>query len=351
MNTNFLTQKNNFQEHRLKNLKGKQVLLIALPGYRDGIKKAMQDLGAKVDIINDKPNDGVVCKVLGRYKFPLYENIINRYYKKQLRLLKNNNYDFILVIRGEYTPEKTLEILKSYYPKSKLILYMWDSLGKLNTKGIEKKWDYFDRVYTFDRIDYENNKNKLSFLPLYYYEEYLPRDKKEPNCRNFKYDLSFIGTAHGDRIRIIKNMIQQCKNQNLHCFCYFYIPHPLVFLYNKCFIKDFKNVRVSDIRFRTMPFKRLYQIYNDSKCIIDIENINQHGLTMRNIEILGLKRKLITTNKDIVNYDFFNENNIFILDRNNPIIDISFLEKPYVMLNEDIYKKYSLKNWIIEVLK
>ena len=72
---------------------------------------------------------------------------------------------------------------------------------------------------------------------------------------------------------------------------------------------------------------------------------------MRNIEILGLKRKLITTNKDIVNYDFFNENNIFILDRNNPIIDISFLEKPYVMLNEDIYKKYSLKNWIIEVLK
>jgi hypothetical protein len=100
-----------------------------------------------------------------------------------------------------------------------------------------------------------------------------------------------------------------------------------------------------------LPFEKLYKIYADSRCVIDIENKGQHGLTMRTIELLGLKRKLITTNKDIVNYDFYNENNILIIDRKNPVIDESFFEKPYVMLSDEMYEKYSLKSWIMEVLE
>ena len=95
----------------------------------------------------------------------------------------------------------------------------------------------------------------------------------------------------------------------------------------------------------------MYQIYANSKCVIDVENAGQHGLTMRSIEILGLKRKLITTNKDIKNYDFYNSSNVFILDRKNPVMDMEFFNVPYQMLEDDMYKKYSLENWIFEVLK
>ena len=64
-----------------------------------------------------------------------------------------------------------------------------------------------------------------------------------------------------------------------------------------------------------------------------------------------MKRKFITTNKDIVNYDFYNSNNILVIDRKNPIIDFDFLMTPYEELDENIYYKYSLENWILEVLK
>ena len=37
--------------------------------------------------------------------------------------------------------------------------------------------------------------------------------------------------------------------------------------------------------------------------------------------MIGLKKKLITTNKDIVNYDFYNSNNIMVVDRANFQID------------------------------
>lgn len=72
---------------------------------------------------------------------------------------------------------------------------------------------------------------------------------------------------------------------------------------------------------------------------------------MRTIEMIGLKKKLITTNKDIVNYDFYNENNILVVDRNNFKLDTDFINKPYQELDERIYKKYSLESWIKTLLE
>lgn len=332
-------------------LKDKHILLIALPGYCDGILKKMEELGADVDLIIDKPNEGFICKTFGRYKVGFYQKIIHNYYKEQLRSLKSKNYDYILAIRGEYTPIATLKLLKLYYPNSQLILYMWDGLGNISTKGIEKKWPYYDKVYTFDRIDYEANKNKLSFLPLYYYEDYLPKNIPEPNSDNFTYDLCFVGTGHDDRIRIISNVMQQCKKMGFRCFSYYFIPHYFVFFWYKLCNKNFNSVYLSDVKFKKMPFEKLYKTYANSKCIMDVESAGQHGLTMRSIEILGLKRKFITTNRDIANYDFYNNNNILILDRKNPVIDKEFFNKPYEYLDQEIYKKYSLKNWILEIIK
>lgn len=339
------------ENQMVQDLKGKRILLIALPGYRDGIITKMRELGAETDLIHDKPNDGFICKTLGRYQVGFFQEVLNHYYRKALEPLKSRDYDYILSIRGEYTPISTLKLLKNYFPNSKLILYIWDGLHKRNTKGIEKKWPYYDKVYTFDRIDYEEYKKELLFQPLYYYEDYLPKELSVSNKESFIYDLSFIGTGHDDRIPIVKNVMEQCRKNGLRCFSYFYVPHQMVFLRDKICNQYYKNVKLSDVRFEKISFSQLYQIYANSKCVIDVENAGQHGLTMRSIEILGLKRKLITTNKDIKNYDFYNSSNVFILDRKNPVMDMEFFNVPYQMLEDDMYKKYSLENWIFEVLK
>lgn len=340
-----------FPDNKLTSLEGKKVLLIALPGYPDGMIKEIQKLGAEVDYIHDKPNEGFVSKTLGRLHMGFYEKVINDYYKTVLEALKNRDYDYILSIRGEYTPAESLHLMRSYFPHAKMILYMWDGLHKQNTVGIEEKWPLYDKVYTFDRIDYEANKGKIEFLPLYYYDAYLPNDIKDANSSDLKYDLSFIGTGHDDRIRIVKEVMSQCEEQGLKTFHYFFMPHKLVFLKNRLSNPNFKNVEESDVHYEMLPFETLYQTYADSRCVMDVENRGQHGLTMRSIEILGLKRKFITTNKDIVNYDFYNTNNILVIDRENPIVDMDWFKRPYEELDKSIYEKYSLKNWLLEVLK
>lgn len=331
-----------------QSLQGKRILLIMCSGYSDGIISQMKQMGANVDYLNDKPNDGFICKALGRLQIHLYLSYIEKYYSRQIKRLQNNRYDYILIIRGEYTPIPTIIKLKQKFKNAKMILYMWDGIENYPT--IIRKWRYFDKVLTFDRVDYEKYKNKIGFLPLFYYNAYLPINNIATD-EKYKYDLCFIGTAHDDRIKIIKKIMGDCARNGNKCFSYFYMPHKLVYLKYKFTSKYFKNVKMSDVSFIQIPFKDLYKIYSESRCILDVENKGQHGLTMRSIEMLGLKRKLITSNKDIANYDFYNENNILIIDRKNPAIDQHFINLPYELLPNDIYEKYSLANWIIEVLK
>lgn len=333
-----------------KKLNGKRILLISLSGYSNGIIKQMEELGAVVDYINDKPNDGFLCKALGRLQLGFYLKVIDKYYYQKIEQLKSNRYDYILIIRGEYTTVKALMRLRQTFTDTKIILYMWDGLHKQNTKGMENKWKYYDKVYTFDRIDYEANKDKIEFLPLYYYGEYLPKNSKAPNADDMKYDVSFIGTGHADRVKIVKEVMRQCKSSGKKTFEYIFMPHQIVFWWNKLKNKDFRGISSKDIKYKMLPFERLYHIYADSKSVVDVENPGQHGLTMRSIEIIGLKRKFITTNKDIVNYDFYNPNNILIIDRKDPVVDMQFFDKPYEEIPQEIVDKYSLKSWILRVL-
>lgn len=102
--------------------------------------------------------------------------------------------------------------------------------------------------------------------------------------------------------------------------------------------------------FEKKDSSEIADIVNQSKSVLDIQHPNQTGLTMRTIEMIGMNKKLITTNASIVNYDFYNKKNILIIDRDNPQIDVSFFSTPYEKLNPEIYQKYSLSSWILDVL-
>lgn len=328
----------------MKELEGKRILLIALTEYSKGIIHELQNMGAIVDYMCDKPNNGVICKTLGRMKVKPYIKVIENYYKNKIQELSENKYDFILSIRGEYTPAASVQLLKDTFPKTRLILYMWDSVR--NNKGIESKWDYYDKVWTFDRIDYLENKDRIDFLPLFYYNSFLPK-----STSGYKNDIAFIGTGHEDRVRIIKGIKNQCDNVGLKMFEYIFLPHKLIYIRNKLINRNYRDIKVDDIHFELMKTEDAYRIYSESKCIVDIESPTQNGLTMRTIEMIGLKKKLITTNKDIVNYDFYNSNNIMVVNRTDFQIDTDFINKPYELLADDIYDKYSLHGWILQVLE
>ena len=90
-------------------------------------------------------------------------------------------------------------------------------------------------------------------------------------------------------------------------------------------------------------------IFKKSRCILDAPQAGQTGLTIRTIECLGAKRKLITTNTDIRYYDFYNESNILIFD-DNVDVNSAFFTNDYQDIPEEIYEKYSLRSWLKTML-
>ncbi len=323
---------------------GKKILMIHNGGKSTLYINVCKQLGMELDQLADKPNEKAFGKIAGRLHIKLYERVLEKYYCNAFDSL-NKKYDYILVIRGEYTPYNAIKYMREKNPEAKLILYMWDSI-RFN-HGIESKWELFDKVYTFDRKDYQEHSDRIGFVPLYYCEEYIQGLDKETEI---EYDIAFIGTAHGDRAKIVNYVESECRTRGLRMYKYLYCPHLLVYIYNKIRNKDYRNVHRSDLYFKIKPQKEIYSIYNKAKCVLDIEIRNQTGLTMRTIDILGLKKKLITTNHDIVNYDFYNPNNVLIIDRDNLNIDYHFLDLPYKPLDDKIYYKYTVKNWLIQLL-
>jgi len=101
---------------------------------------------------------------------------------------------------------------------------------------------------------------------------------------------------------------------------------------------------------KPISFVETTALMKDTKIVLDIQKDIQRGLTFRVFEAMGLGKKLITTNTDIINYDFYNPNNIFIWTENTTNIPNDFLNTPYEELPEEIYKKYSQESWVKKIL-
>lgn len=311
-------------------------------GYENAIRLRLEQLGAIVDYFDDRPSNGFWGKAILRVKRNLMKMQIEKYYQHLFQQLSGiiYNYDYIFLLNLEAMPIWFLKkICDKKSKNTSIILYMWDSFNnKPNTK------DYIslcDRVITFDSSDQQND-HRIEFRPLFYLNKYATI----ANQRNYLYDLSFIATAHSDRFIIAKKVKEQIEQKNRKTFFYFFLQSKKLFLYQKIMNHHFKNAKMSDFRYWSLPSNMVLEIVSKSKAILDIQHPKQIGLTMRTIEVLGAERKLITTNTTIKDYDFYNPQNILIIDRENPTIDDDFFDSPYCSIDKDLYYKYSLDGWL-----
>lgn len=325
------------------NLKGKTVLLLAPKffGYEIEIKKELENFGTKVIYFDERPKNDFFTKAFIRLNLKSFiSNKIENYYKNIIESTKDEKIDYLFLVSTETISIKTIKEIKYIHKDIKIFTYFWDSIK--NKKAALDYLDISDRYFTFDSGDTKINE-KIKFLPLFYIKDY----ENISDIKNeFIYDICFIGTVHSDRYKIIKEIQKDLKDLRLNTFFYFYSPSKILFFFQKLFKKDFKNIKWSEVSFKSLNKLDLVKIIKTSKCIIDIQHPNQVGLTMRTIEILGAKRKLLTTNKEIKKYDFYNENNIYIFNRSKPKIKFDFLIENYENIDNNIYNKYSLKNWI-----
>lgn len=316
-------------------------------GYEKGIKTRLEELGAVVDYFDDRPSNDFWGKALLRVKRNLVQVQIERYYHGLYELLVERicDYDDVFLLNLEAMPIWFLDQIRGKKKASaNIILYMWDSFR--NKPHAKDYIPYCDRIITFNPADQKENA-RIEFRPLFYLNEYAQIAQRN----NITYVLSFIGTAHSDRFGIARKVKNQVEASGLRTYFYFFLQSRKLFFYQKLTNKYFKGTKISDFMYRALSSEEVMEVVASSKAVLDIQHPKQTGLTMRTIEMLGAKRKLITTNPAVKEYDFYNPQNILVIDRANPIVNKEFLESLYSPINEKLYYKYSLDGWIEYIFK
>lgn len=323
-------------------LAGKHILMQVVPyfGYDQVLARALRARGATVDVLADRPFDSALLHGIAKLARRAVLGHATRVYRRQLAEFGRSHYDHVLVINGQTMSDAFLQELRSDYPNAKFTFYIWDSFE--NKPYAVAALPRYDAAFSFDRR--AAAKNGLNFRPLFFSPEFDLAANPGADI-----DLSFVGTAHSDRPAIIHHVnLNLPATASRHWFLY--LKAPWVLYYQRVTNPHFRGIPTSMFSYTPMSRDQVRELFGRSRAFLDIEHDRQTGLTIRTFEALGARKKLLTTNPDILNYDFYDPSNILILDRHKPAFDPDFLSAPGRELSPALRKRYSVDGWIDEVL-
>jgi len=308
--------------------------------YQIIFKKGIEELGFDCDWFSDRPSSNFATKAALRVMPFLLRGRSDKYLSDILEQTKDIEYKYIMIVMGEVLTEGFLQKLRERYSNSKFIYIFWDSIVNFNM-GL-KFTKYFDKVYTTDRGD--SIKYGYNFIPLFY------NDYIDTTPSTIKYDFSFVGTIKNGKNKKLNCLVRELSKKYNNSIVYKYIQGKSVLLFYKLkYPKDFKKDKIKNFKFEKIDSKQAIEIFKSSRFILDVPMNQQKALTERCFNAMYLGKKLITTNEDIKNYDFYDENNIYIYLEGEEIdFSLPFFNQDFKSIEN--YEKYSLNNWLKQLL-
>jgi hypothetical protein len=250
----------------------------------------------------------------------LVKYIWKRYNKSVLKLVKSKGIKKAFIIRGKHLSESLISTLVNEFG-IEIVCYQWDSV-KNNPNSLMLA-NYSTRIYTFDMEDSKNTPVFL-YLPLFYSwrDDYCLR-------RTDQYDIFYLASYTTLRHDILKELRNVANNNGLTLWYKLYLPF---ILYLRMLVKG-HPVPLKDVSFFKLSRKKYYYLLSNSKLSVDAPSPSQTGASMRTIETLSLKKKLITTNRNVMKEEFFSSDNIYFwpqdINRISAIVNSEFDEFSY----------------------
>jgi hypothetical protein len=320
----------------------KRVLLIAprVFGYDEDIRREIEQRGYAVDLLPDRPFRSSLMVATAKLRPELTLIYTDYLYKRLLESFGAPHYETILVVNAQTVSSNVLRLLRASYPRARFVLYMWDSIE--NRPMVLSKLGQFDRAYSFDPES--ARKYGMVLRPLFFSKSF-----EEMPTADIDFDLSFVGTIHTDRYAVIDRLRRQLPH-GARTYWYMYLQARWVYYWFRAVKPSMSRTTSSEFHFVPLSREGLRLTFARSRAVLDIEHPLQRGLTMRTLEALGARRKLVTTNAQIRDYDFFSSTNVCVIDRERPLVPSEFFESAFEDIPLDMYRRYTLAGWVDEVL-
>ncbi|KAB1067238.1 hypothetical protein F6U93_12530 [Tamlana haliotis] len=315
--------------------KDKKILFITfdLSGYYNLIAEELKCQFQHVDCYNIASIDKhkykhVFQKIYAAFYKIAFKKKLKNYYQLQplVEKISTQKYDYTVLVRPDLFFDDQLDILKN--ASNHFIAYYHDSINNIKRK--KEVIHFFDTVYSYEKKDVLDYN--LEFLSNFIYLD------QPVESGAIKYD-AFTIMSDDYRLKTLEKLAEHLNKQEIR----------FEFLVQSDKKEPTKNIHYIKERKNN---KQVLEYLKQTKVIVDIHKYGiQDGLTFRIFESLYFEKKLITTNADIKSYDFYNPNNIFVLNPESEIsIPEDFFNTPYEKVPEDIYQKYHYTSWIKTIL-
>lgn len=306
--------------------------------YHILIKEEFEKQNCEVFLFNDRPDEKFLTKAFVRINKNILKRKICKYQNKILSFAESNRIDKVIVILGQSFDNNFIIKLKKILNNAEFVYYTWDALS--NYPNLVEMSKSFDRAYSFDKSDCEKYKH-LKFLPLFYSNFIKPKIWEEK-----KDEALVVATIKKGKISALNEICKEVsKYSNVKKI--FYLQSRIVYLFYKLTLKEFNGMHMTDFVYKRIPYDECCSLIMNSKYIIDVPMINQHGLTIRTFEALNAGSKLITTNRYTCDYNFFNPE--YILVYNQGSISEFFKKKDETFIIHDM-ENYSISNFCKNLL-
>lgn len=316
----------------------KTAVLINIPfyTYNDEIIVSLKEKGYDVIHFSYKPTVTSFQKFRFKYSKSYQKKTIKKLVNDISEKLKDIDVNVFIFINPTTFKESDVKKIFKNHEKAKKVLYLWDAIA---TYPIVKEiFGCFDKIYSFDLID--SKENGFEYRPTFASKEILACRDQKPELDN---DVFYIASYSKARYFQLLKMEKLCLENNLKFKYHLYVRNKLAYFFFKLQNPKLKKRYVST---HVMTNDEKKEILLKSKAIFDTPLTTQTGITMRVIEGMILNKKIITTNKYITDFDFYNPNDFLVFDEN---FDINKIKSECSYKIDPNY--YSVNSLVEDLLK
>jgi len=297
------------------------------PRKKSGWEEELKKCGnVKMDAIYEYHSNmiiRIVRKLHGLIPIPGYQIWYGSWWKN----LKDTDVMIAIAYDSTY---RMFKIIKKKFPHIRRILYWWDPVE--NTIQPDRVSEEICERWTFSKTDAERFGIKYNSQ---FYAHGLP---EYPFRDEIRYDVMFFGAGGGRlykrRVELLEQFYSVCVEKGLKtCFGVKYISDK----------SDEKKPFAIEKRVEEDEY---INIALHSKAILDLTEPGNEWTTVRPIEALFLRKKLITNNCYIVNEELYDPQNVFLMGKDSYDNLKEFLNTPVKEMPKAVYDFYSTKAWL-----
>lgn len=254
-----------------------------------------------------------------------------RDYVSELKKIEPN--DSVLIFGVENIKE--LRIVKKIISSRNISIFTWNPvvdhnqnrwLRSIHIKSLKK----IGTVFTFDPLNARDHHLKLVDQVYRDVSEFLPAESLTMAAQ----DVYFVGQDKG-RLGQLSHWQGLFQSMGLR----------VLFLIVGDRNKRYLSVEKDLLSMQGIGYEENIQNIVNSRCLFEIVQSNQSGLTVRSMEAFFFGKKLITNNQWICQTALYSPDSVFVIGKDNLDDLQSFIAKPVLARSSAELSKYEFRNW------